>query len=125
MGIYSSIFYDNPSGKMGSYAKKIIASAETVYYAGSPSNTKFLCDLPEGVQSITVAQPFDANGYGNGILINYTTDNGITTSFYESNVPIKITANGCDGSVPQTLCPQQGTRNIIAEATENGVDIHY
>jgi hypothetical protein len=107
------------------YAKKIVASAETVFYAGSPSKVTFMCDLPDGVKSITVAGPY-TNGYGTGIIINYTSvGGGITSSFYQSNVPINITADGCGGGPSATLCQEQGTRNIIAEATENGTNIHY
>jgi hypothetical protein len=107
------------------FAKKIVASSETVFYAGSPSRSTILVDLPEGVKNITVPEPLDANGYGTGILIRYNTAGGLTTSFYESNVPIKIIANGCDVGVGNNLCPHKGTRNIVLQAEDEGVDIDY
>jgi hypothetical protein len=106
------------------FAKKIVTSSETVFYAGKPSKTTILVDLPDGVQSITT--PINVTtGYAKGILISYNTVGGLTTSFYDSNVPINITAKGCDGMSPGTLCPNRGTRNIVTEAQENGVKIDY
>ncbi|MEK6850560.1 MAG: hypothetical protein AABX85_03220, partial [Nanoarchaeota archaeon] len=41
--------------QINTFGKKIVNSAETVYFAGNPSRATVLLNIPQGVQNIVVA----------------------------------------------------------------------
>jgi hypothetical protein len=62
------------------YARDIVDSAESVYYAGEPSTTIVKPYLPQGVQSINVTST--------GLYISISTSGGNALLAYPSRVPL-------------------------------------
>lgn len=86
------------------YAKKIISSAETVYYSGAPSKTTITSYVPEGISSIELIE--------NHVVFTFATANGPVKNAYLSNVP--ITGN---------LSSSYGLKKIRLEAVSDYVRI--
>jgi uncharacterized protein (UPF0333 family) len=78
--------YSNLSGNQmryiqtEAYAKKIISSAETVYYSGSPSKATITVYVPAGVSKIELID--------NQIVLSVDSQTGTMRTAYSSNVPI-------------------------------------
>jgi uncharacterized protein (UPF0333 family) len=73
---------------LNNFGNKVTSSAESVFYAGYPSQATITAYLPEGVQSVIIQD--------NSIVANISTSSGVATIAYESEVPISgsITATG-------------------------------
>lgn len=63
-----------------SFAKRLISSAESVFYAGPPSRATVLAYLPEGITEIYISS--------NDIIISMGTSSGNVKMAFSSNVPI-------------------------------------
>lgn len=85
-----------------SFAKKLVSSAESVFYAGSPSRATVLAYLPEGVNEIYISS--------NSIVVAMSTSSGDIKMAYSSNVPIS-------GSISNS----PGIKRIRIEAISDGV----
>lgn len=77
------------------FAKKIITSAESVFYSGESSKLTITAYLPEGIQDVQIRNAEKI------ILFNVSTQSGTTVIAYSSNVPI-------DG----TISPSPGLKRI-------------
>ena len=86
------------------YAKKIISSAESVFYSGQPSRVTINAYLPSGVENLEIED--------NSLRITYTTNSGTNTVSYSSNVPIQ-------GS----LSSNSGVKKINVVASANTVQL--
>ena len=86
------------------YAKKIISSAESVFYSGQPSRVTINAYLPSGVENLEIED--------NSLRITYTTNSGTNTVSYTSNVPIQ-------GS----LSSNSGVKKINVVALANTVQL--
>jgi hypothetical protein len=86
------------------YAKKVISSAETVYYSGSPSKAAITAYLPEGVQAVELID--------NQIVFSLNSKNGMVRNAYSSDVPLE-----------GNLSSSYGIKKIKLEATPNYVRI--
>lgn len=82
------------------FASKLISSSESVFYAGEPSKLTITAYLPVGIRSIEVIE--------NDLIISMTTNSGITTMAFTSNVPI----NGI-------ISTEEGVKRVEVIATEN------
>ncbi len=94
--------------QVGNYANKIIATAESVYYAGEPSRATITSYLPESVKDIEVVE--------NNLVITFSTSSGMNVIAYQSNVPITESA-------VSRLSPSKGLKKIVVIAEENQVVI--
>jgi hypothetical protein len=105
-----AFYYSNTSqdtlkvNQLESFGNKIISSAETVFYYGSPAKSTINVYLPEGVSSIEIID--------NNLVIGLQTNSGLTKRAFTSKVPIS-------GS----LSIGYGLKKIKLEATESGVII--
>ena len=90
--------------QMSDCANKIISTAESVFYSGSPSRATISCYLPEGIQEITV--------YDDAISFSLQTSTGDSVTEFSSNVQLY-------GSIMAT----PGLKKIILTAEENRVQI--
>ena len=63
------------------FARKVISSAESVYYAGEPSKSTISIYLPEGISQIQILQ--------REIFVAFRTDTGENRVSYLSNVPLE------------------------------------
>jgi len=88
--------------QMSDCANKIISTAESVFYSGSPSRATISCYLPEGIQNVTV--------YENELVFKLQTSTGKSTTSFKSNVQL-------DGSIMAT----PGLKKIKLEANLNGI----
>ncbi len=86
------------------FSNKVISTAETVFYSGSPSKSTIFGYLPEGVKEIEIKE--------NSLILTVQTNHGIAKMAFSSNVPIS-------GNITQF----QGLRKIKIEAKENQVEI--
>jgi len=90
--------------QIDNFAKKVISTAERVYYEGSPSKATIEVYLPEQVDNISIID--------NNLVVTFQTREGESISAFKSNVPI----NG-------TISSNSGVRKIIITAKENYVEI--
>ena len=73
--------------QMTDCANKIISSAESVFYSGSPSRATITCYLPEGIQSIGIDIP--VNGHTSDLIFILQTSTGKSTTSFASNVKLQ------------------------------------
>jgi uncharacterized protein (UPF0333 family) len=105
-----ALFYSNISKdqiryvQTESYAKKIISSAETVYYSGQPSKATIMVYLPEGVSSVEIIE--------NNLVFSVDSKTGAIKNAYSSNVPIE-----------GNLSASSGVKKIRLEAVSNHVAV--
>lgn len=69
--------------QLNSFANKIVSSAETVYYAGEPSQVTISAYLPDGIEGIEIQ--------GKDIVFNVSTGSGLTRIAFSSDVAIEGT----------------------------------
>jgi len=86
------------------FAIQLISSAESVFFAGTPSKTTVSLYLPEGVEQITVAADY--------IVFDVRTSSGINTRVFNSKVPLT-------GAIPIT----EGLKKISLEAQSTSLFI--
>ena len=67
--------------QVSNYANKIVSTAETVFYYGSPSKATISVYLPENVQSITLTDE--------GMIIETQLNSGIPKNLYTSAIPLE------------------------------------
>lgn len=84
------------------YAKDLIDSAESVYYAGEPSTTVIQPFLPHGIREINVTSE--------GLYISISTSGGNALLAYPSRVPLT-----------GTLSPNEGVKRIRLTAQPQSV----
>lgn len=72
--------------QINTFGKKIVNSAETVYFAGTPSRATVLLNMPQGVKEIyvTTDQKY--------LIVSINTDTGVNILSFSSDVPLKISA---------------------------------
>jgi hypothetical protein len=105
-----ALFYSNISKdqiryvQTESYAKKIISSAETVYYSGQPSKATITVYLPEGVSSVEIIE--------DNLVFSVDSKTGVIKNAYSSNVPLE-----------GNLSSSSGVKKIRLEAVSNYVAI--
>lgn len=87
------------------FVEKLISSAETVFFAGEPSQKEFIGYLPSGVNSIQLN--------GKNVIINYTTSSGENFVAFESDVEIQGTISSTSGIKKFELKAQQDKVVII------------
>ncbi len=83
---------------------KIISSAESVYYAGEPSQVTVLVYFPKGISSMTLE--------GKALIIERETPFGISKIVYLSRVNLT-------GNIPI----EEGTKKLLIKATTDKVEI--
>ncbi|MFA5060869.1 MAG: hypothetical protein WC494_00960 [Candidatus Pacearchaeota archaeon] len=93
------------SNQVSNFAGKIISTAESVYYYGSPSKATISVYLPEGVKEIEL--------YEKNILITLQTSSGIEKVAFTSKVPI-------EGNLSSSF----GIKNIEILAQDNKTTIY-
>ena len=104
------LFYSNSISdrikldQAGNYAKKIISTAESVFFQGEPSRVTINAYLPSGVQEIKVE--------GKSIGFNISTSSGGEVLSYESKVPL-------EGDLTKT----EGVKKIQIIALEDKVKL--
>lgn len=81
------------------FAIKVVNSAESVFFAGEPSKTTLLLNLPDGVNDITVDS--------GGLIFRVNTISGENVRFFESRVPLS-------GIIDKN----EGTKKIVLIATD-------
>ena len=79
--------------QLESFAKKLVSSAESVFYAGEPSKVEINAYLPRGVDGISIDN--------REIIFNITTSSGLNSIGYSSNV-----------NVTGSISPSEGTKRI-------------
>jgi len=78
---YSASIKDRmKAGDIGNFANKITSTAESVFYAGSPSKATISAYLPDNVREIEIT--------GNELIIDFQTSSGINTISFSSDVPM-------------------------------------
>ena len=87
------------------FAEKFISSAESVFFAGEPSQKKFIGYLPSGVNSIQLNNK--------DVIINYTTSSGENFIAFKSAVPIEGTITATSGIKSFTLQAQLDKAVIV------------
>ncbi len=90
--------------QINNFANKIISTAESVYYSGSPSKATISCYLPEGVREIIITN--------SELIIKFGTSSGENIIGFSSRVPIS-----------GTLSSSQGLKKIQIEAQADNVVI--
>lgn len=89
------------------FAEKIIAEAERVYYAGEPSKTTITAYLPPGISSLYVAEQ--------NLIISVRLSSGIATTGYTSNVPINVSIDPSEG-VKEITITAQSDRVLVSQS---------
>lgn len=84
------------------FAKKVISSAESVYFSGEPSRTTVSAYLPAGVSGLEIS--------GNEMVFNVSFSSGFNRVSYRGRVPM-------EGSFPVT----EGIKSISLVATSDRV----
>ena len=74
--------------QINTFGKKIVNSAETVYFAGNPSRATVLLNIPQGVQNIVVAGAEDKQ-----LVVYISTDTGLNILSFSSDVPLEISTS--------------------------------
>jgi len=93
--------------QVNNYANKIISTAESVFYAGSPSRATITCYLPQSVEDVEIL--------GNDLILTVSTSSGINKIAFPSKVP------SSEGS--ETLSHTQGLKKIKLQAEKTQVVI--
>jgi len=102
---YSGIARDSLIiNQVESFAKKVVSSAETVFYTGEPSQSTITAYLPSNIINITISN-YD-------LIIEYYISSGTVKQAYSSKVPLH-------GSISTT----PGTKKIILRAESDRVVI--
>jgi hypothetical protein len=102
---YSSTINDRiKSSQLNNFANKITSTAETVFYAGSPSKLTIFVYLPEGVGNIQIIE--------NNIVVTYNLSTGKNVISFPSNVPISE-------NISAEISSTSGIKNIIIVANES------
>jgi len=111
LAIFSiAIYYSNSikdkivSDQIENFASNLINSAESVFFAGEPSEITVDLFLPKGINDITIQ---DKN-----VIITSETSSGINKRIFESRV-----------SLSGTIDNSPGTKILSLKAKENFVDI--
>lgn len=100
---YSSMIQDSlVINQVETFARKIVASAESVFYSGEPSKATVSANLPSGVKSIEIIE--------NSLVFTIETSSGISKTAFKSNVPIS-----------GNISPTPGLKKIQLIAQENNV----
>ena len=101
---FENFFIDNDINYLffGNYAKKIISTAESVFFQGEPSRVTINAYLPSGVQEIKVE--------GKNLIFNVSTSSGFQFFLYESRVSL-------EGNLTKT----EGVKKIQIIALEDKV----
>ena len=86
------------------FASKLTSTAESAYYAGSPSKATITAYLPSEVKAITIIE--------NSLIFEIQTDSGLTKMSFSSNVPIS-----------GAISTASGLKKIIITAQNNEVVI--
>jgi len=87
-----------------SFAAQLINSAESVYFAGEPSETTVSLYLPEGVKSIEIIS--------NNLIITTSTSSGENKRAFTSRVPL-------EGAISQG----EGMKKLVIKAEVDHVSI--
>lgn len=99
---YSNTINDRiKASQVTNFANKIIATSETVFYAGEPSKATISVHFPENVQDIEIMN--------NTIIITYNLASGTNKIAFPSNVPI-VEELGAE------ISPSSGIKNIVIVA---------
>ncbi len=75
--------------QINNLANKIVSTAESVYYYGTPSKATVSVYLPDGVDEIEISE--------NTLFITSRTSTGTQKSGFSSKVPIQGTINSVSG----------------------------
>lgn len=103
--IYSGSIKDQiKDSQINNYAKKIVATAEKVFYQGEPSKATISVYLPDGVEDVSI--------YQNNIFVTLQTSSGTEKISFSSDVPIE-----------GTLLSGMGIKKIEIKAEEDSVVI--
>ena len=86
------------------FAVQLLNSAESVFFAGTPSKTTVSLYLPEGVEQITVATDY--------IVFNVRTSSGTNIRVFNSKVPLSGTIQVAEGLKKISLEAQSTFLNI-------------
>ena len=107
--LYVSQIKDNLKiNQINTFGKKMVNSAETVYFAGTPSRATILLDMPQGVNGISVSSDQKR------LIISISTNTGLNVLSFPSTVPLTL-----DGSLTLT----SGVKRVRLEATDTEVII--
>ncbi|MFH1451578.1 MAG: hypothetical protein ABIF88_00185 [archaeon] len=88
--IYSGLSNDQIRlNQAENFAVKLINSAESVFFAGEPSETTISLYLPEGVQDVNISS--------GGVLLTVSTSTGKNVRFFTSRVPLQGTLSSSSG----------------------------
>jgi len=74
---------------LNNFGQKVSSSAESVFYAGYPSQATITAYLPEGIQSLSIQE--------NSIVAHINTSSGESIIAYSSEVPISGTLSATGG----------------------------
>lgn len=74
---------------LDNYGRKVVSSAESVFYSGAPSEATITAYMPIGVKAIYFVN--------NNIVVNITTSSGVSTVAFQSNVPITGSLSASSG----------------------------
>jgi len=103
--IYSSEIKDSIKfGQIESFAKKIIASSESVFYSGEPSITTINAYLPDGVTEIEISNK--------DLTFTVSTSSGVTKISYTSSVTIQGSISASSGLKKLRISATPGTTLI-------------
>jgi hypothetical protein len=106
--LYSSQIRDSVRmSQIEKFSKKIISSAETVFYAGEPSKSTINAYLPEGVTNIQILEK--------EITLTISLSSGINRISYLSKVPIDGTISTMDG-IKKIQVLATSSKSLITEA---------
>ncbi|MDP4040007.1 MAG: hypothetical protein Q8P57_05510 [Candidatus Pacearchaeota archaeon] len=94
--------------QLGGFAEKVISSAESVFYSGSPSKATITAYLPGGITGIEIME--------NQIVFTISTNNGEAITAYSSNVPITWVGG-------QPISSSKGLKRIEIKAVSDAVEI--
>ena len=106
-----SIFYTSSAqdhikiSQLSAFAKKITASAESVFYSGEPSKVTVTAYLPEGVENFQAVS--------DNLVFTIGTSSGTSTIAFKSDVPL--------GSVTFSL--NEGVKRLVISAGADEVDV--
>ena len=88
-----------------SFAKQLINSAESVFFAGEPSKATINLYLPQKVSSIEIN--------GTDVIISVSTGSGENKRAYESAVPLQGEISVSEGTKRLTLTAREGYVEIL------------
>tara|TARA_Y100000034_G_C6870911_1_gene397620 strand:- start:973 stop:1407 length:435 start_codon:yes stop_codon:yes gene_type:complete len=100
------------NGQLESFARKIVGSAESVYFSGDPSKVTITAYLPDGVQSIELQ--------GNEFVVSYSSAGGNSLISYQFSVPVTSIAGLDQGG---GISINEGLKRFEINAVQDGVVI--